>query len=149
MLEPGNRLVEGASTDEDRHRIGVVVLVEEAHPVCEALLGDGEGPARESEALVGFRPLLGDRLSPCLQADEPGPGLLEARAERDRAQPRSARAVRQRGVLVAQRLGALTELRRGACAARRRKLKGGENGDACSSYPCPKGSTWLSHGAES
>jgi hypothetical protein len=54
----------------------------------------------------------------------------------------------ERGVLVAQCLGALEQLRRGPCVARGRELHGGEGGDACSSYRCPKGSTWRSHGAE-
>jgi hypothetical protein len=110
-LKAGERLLDRLRADEDGHGVGIALFVEKPDAFREALLGDRERPARESQALVSLGALGGDRPGSRLQPYEPSAGLLQTGPQGDRAQPGGSRLAGERGVLVAERLGALVQLR--------------------------------------
>ena len=103
VVEPGERLVERARAEHDRQRLGGVLLVQRAHDLGEAALGDAHRRPGYLEPPAGGCPLRGERSTTTLGDGERSAGSGQLGLERVEGHERLLRLRSRRRLLRLER----------------------------------------------
>ena len=106
-VQPRHRRVDRLGAEHDRDRVDLPLLVERPEPLAEPPLGDAQVAPGELEPEGHVGALAAYRGGAAPDRRELGAGAGELRLERVELEYRGARLRRERGVALAERLGAL------------------------------------------